>query len=251
MSQAPSMTFNRIAYEALDVCNGVEMATVEAAVARTGLGPGACMIDVGTGNAAVPIRMADRFGLDAVAVEYDPLMAGLARERIAAAGLEDRVVLARGAAAEVLADRPLADLITALGTTNVNGEGRPAPVQALAFLKRRLKPGGWLLWGDLVWLSEPPGPLRQIAEATNQYADDAGWRAAAEAAGFTVEWSEVSSQAVFDAYAQAVDGAARAWLDANPDAPEAAAVRTSADRVKAVFDFGRDFIGFGLYLLRA
>lgn len=251
MSQTSTMTFNRVAYEALDVCNGVEMAVVEAAVARTGLGPGARMVDVGTGNAAVPLRLASRFGFDAVAIEYDPLMAGLARERIAAAGMEERVVLAVGAAAEMLSDRSAVDLITALGTTNVNGEGRPAPTEALAFLKRRLKPGGWLLWGDLVWLSEPPAPLRQIAEATNQYADDAGWKAAAQAAGFDVVWSEISSQAVFDAYAGAADAAARAWLDAYPDAPGAAPVRTSADRVKAVFDFGRDFIGFGLYLLRA
>ena len=34
-----STTYNRIAYEALDVCNGVEMATIEEAVARTGNGP--------------------------------------------------------------------------------------------------------------------------------------------------------------------------------------------------------------------
>ena len=46
-------------------------------------------------------------------------------------------------------------------------------------------------------------------------------------------------------------GSARAWLAANPDAPEAPAVRASADRVKAMFDFGRPYLGFGLYLLRA
>lgn len=244
-----SISYNRIAYEALEVCNGVTMAAVEDAVARAGLAEGAVAADVGTGNAGVAIRLAQAFGLKVTAIEYDPGMAQLARERIAAA--DAPVDLAVGAAADVLADLAPLDLITALGTTNVNGEGRPTPEAGFAFLKSRLKSGGWLLWGDLVWIAEPPAPLRQIAEATNQYTDDAGWKTASEAGGFTVVWSEVSSQAVFDAYAAAADGAARDWLAAHPDAPEAGAVQASADRVKMVLEFGRPFIGFGLYLLRA
>ncbi len=244
-----STSYNRIAYEALEVCNGVTMAAVEDAVARTGLGAGAVAADVGTGNAGVAIRLAQVLGAAVTAIEYDPLMAELARARIAAAGAG--VDLVTGSAAEVLAGLAPLDLITALGTTNINGEGRPTPEAGFAFLKTRLKPGGWLLWGDLVWIAEPPGPLRQIAEATNQYTDDAGWKAAAEAAGFEVVWSGISPQAVFDAYAAAADGAARDWLAAHQGAPGAGAVQASADRVKMVLEFGRPFIGFGLYLLRA
>lgn len=243
-----STSYNRIAYEALEVCNGVTMAALEGAVARAGLEAGATAADVGTGNAGVAIRMARAFGLAVTAIEHDPVMAALARERIAAAGVD--VSLAVGTAADVLAELAPLDLITALGTTNVNGEGRPTPDAGFAFLKTRLKPGGWLLWGDLVWIAEPPGPLRQIAEATNQYTDNAGWKTAAESAGFEVVWSEVSPQDVFDAYAAAADKAARDWLAANPGAPEAATVQASADRVKMVLEFGRPFIGFGLYLLK-
>lgn len=244
-----STRYNRIAYEALEVCNGVTLAAVEGAVARTGLGAGARAADVGTGNAGVAIRMAAS-GLEVTAIEYDPGMAELARDRIAAAGLENRVHLVVGAAADVLATLPPLDLITALGTTNITGEGRPTPEAGFAFLHPRLAPGGWLLWGDLVWIAEPPAPLRQIAEATNSYTDDPGWQAAARSAGFEVVWSEVSPQPVFDAYVAAADGAARDWLAAHADAPEAAAVQAAADRVKMVMAFGRPFIGFGLYLLR-
>ena len=244
-----STSYNRIAYEALEVCNGVTFEAVEGAVARAGLSPGETAVDVGTGNATVAIRLAQRFGLTVAAIEYDPGMAELARARIAAADAAVELVL--GPAAEVMATRPPVDLITALGTTNITGEGRPSPEAGFAFLKDRLAPGGHLLWGDLVWIAEPPAPLRMIAEATNQYTDDDGWKAAAGAAGFEVVWSEVSSQAVFDAYAAAADGAARDWLAAHPDAPEAGAVQAAADRVKMVLEFGRPFIGFGLYLLKA
>jgi predicted O-methyltransferase YrrM len=243
--------YNRIAYAALEVGNGVEMAAIEAAVARTGLAVGATSADVGTGNAGVAVRLARTFGLAVTAIEYDPSMAELARERIAAAGADDWVTLVVGAAAEVLGGMPPLNLIVALGATNVDGRGRPSPEAALAFLKTRLKRGGWLLWGDLVWLEAPPPPLRQVAEAVNQYADDAGWRAAARSAGFEVAFAEISPQAVFDAYAAGADRAARDWLAANPDAPGAEAVRADADRVKAMLTFGRPFIGFGLYLLRA
>lgn len=245
-----AMTFPRIAYEALEVCNAVTMAAIEAAVARAELAAGAEALDVGAGNAAVAIRLAEAFGLRVTAVEMNAGMADLARARIARAGVGDRVALVVAPAAEVLARTPPVDLITALGTTNVTGEGRPTPEAALAALRRSLKPGGWLLWGDLVWLSEPPGPLRQIVEAANLYADHAGWQAAAHAAGLEVVTAQISSQTVFDGYARALTEAARAWLAANPAAPEAGSVRMSANRVQSMLEHGRPHIGFGLYLLR-
>lgn len=243
-------TFARIAYEALEVCNGVTMAAIEAAVARTGLAAGAEALDIGAGNAAVAIRLANGFGLTLTAIEMDPGMASLAVARIEAAGIGGRVTLVVAASAEVLARTPPVDLITALGTTNVTGEGRPRPEACFTALHRNLKPGGWLLWGDLVWFSEPPGPLRQIVEATNLYTDHAGWQAAARSAGFEIVAAEISPQSVFDDYARAMADAAGLWLEANPDALEAGSVRISADRVRAMLDHGRDHIGFGLYLLR-
>lgn len=242
-------TFGRIAYETLDVCNGVEMATIEAAVARTRLGQGAQAVDIGTGNAGVAIRLNQAFALGVTAIEFNPVMAELAAARISAAG--GGVDLVLGSAAEVLDQRPPSDLIVALGTTNLTGEGRPSPEAGFAFLGRYVRPGGWLLWGDLVWRGEPSETLRQVVEATNLYTDDKGWVAAAQGAGFALEWREISSQTVFDTYARDAVGAARAWLDDHPDAPEVETVRFHADRMQAVFEFGHGLIGFGLYLFRA
>lgn len=245
-----TITFARIAYETLEVCNGVTMGAIEAAVALAGPAAGDEALDIGAGNAAVAIRLTKAFGLRVTAIEMDPGMADLARSRIAAAGVEDQVTLVEAASADVLARTPPVDLITALGTTNVTGAGRPTPEASFRALRRTLKPGGWLLWGDLVWLSEPPGPLRQIVEAANLYADHAGWQAAARAAGFDVAVADISPQPVFDDYARGLATAARRWLDANPGAPEAGLVRMSAGRVRAMLEYGRDHIGFGLYLLR-
>ena len=244
------MSFQRIAYEALEVCNGVELAALEAAVARTGLGEGATAIDIGTGNATVAIHLARRFGLAVTAIELDPVMAELARSRIASAGLGAEVALIVAGAAAVLAETPPVDLIVALGTTDVSGEGRPTPEAGFRALRRSLKPGGWLLWGDIVWRGEPPAPLRQIVELANLYTDDAGWRAAALAAGFEVVEARISPPEVFESYPRDSIAAARAWADAHPQAPETPTIRFHADRVEAITAFGRDHIDFGLYLLR-
>lgn len=250
MPPAAPMSFQRIAYEVREVCNGVEMAAIEAAVGRTGLAPGASAVDIGTGNARVAIRLAERFGLAVSAIERDPAMAELARHRIVEAGAGDRVSLTVAGAAEVLAGAPPVDLIIALGTTDVTGEGRPTPEAGFIALRRTLRPGGWLLWGDIVWRAEPPAPLRQITEATNLYTDDIGWRAAAVAAGFEVIDGRMSPQDVVDASLGDPIAAARSWVAAHPEAPEAASIRLHADRVQAIMDFGRGSMGFGLYLLR-
>lgn len=55
---------------------------------------------------------------------------------------------------------------------------------------------------------------------------------------------------MFDDYGRALTDAAGRWLEANPAAPEAGAIRMSADRVRAMLAYGRDHIGFGLDLLR-
>ncbi|WP_092307403.1 SAM-dependent methyltransferase [Brevundimonas viscosa] len=244
------LSYNQIAYRGLEVCNPVEPGRIEAAVERTGLGAGARAADVGTGTAALAIRLARRFGFAVTAIEYNPDMAALARANVVAAGAEKAVEIVEGAAADVLTAMEAPRLIVALGTTNVTGEGLPTPESAFAFLRERLPPGGWLLWGDLTWTAEPPAPLRQITDLTNLFTDDAGWKAAAAAAGLELTWSELSPQPVIDAFTSATDAAVRAWLEANPEAPEAAGIRLSADRVRAVFGFGRPCIGFGLYLFR-
>lgn len=242
------MSFHRIAYEALKVCNALEMATIDAALARSGLAAGSRALDIGCGNGAIAVHLAERYGLSVTAVELDPSMAALARARIERS--KGAVVLQEGRSGDLLNAQPPFDLISAIGSTDPVGDGRRDPAEIFAGLREHLTRGGWLLWGDLVWTDAPPEPLRLITEMNNTYATDAGWRAAANHAGLEVVSAETSSAETWDRYTATMDRAARDWLIANPNAEEAQSVRASADRVKAMFDFGRPYIDFGLYLLR-
>lgn len=244
------VNYHCLAYANLEVCNPLDMATVDAAVRRTGLRPGARALDIGTGNGSIAVRLAEGFGLDVTAVEMDPAMANIARGRIAASTAADHVTLRQATSGAVLADIAALDLIVATGTTDPAGDGRLEPAAIIAALSRHLKPGGWLLWGDLIWRSEPPVPVRQIFELTNRYTTHTGTQTDAVAAGFEVVNAEISPPAAMDHYIGTADREARAWLAEHPDAPEARAVRNSADRVKIMFEFGGSFVDFGLYLLR-
>lgn len=240
-------SFNLIAYRALDVCNALEMTAVAAAAARAGLSEGAAALDIGCGNGAVAAMLARRFGLVVQAVERDPAMAALARERTAGSG----TVVVEAGSETVLAELPPQDLIVVIGATEAAAAGLRDPQAVFERLHGHLKPGAHLLWGDLFWAADPPEPLRTLVEGTNTYLTHDGWQAAARAAGFTVVSAEISPPQAWDRYTTTMDAAARDWLAANPEAPEAPALRASADRVKAMFDFGRPYLGFGLYLLKA
>jgi SAM-dependent methyltransferase len=241
------VSFHLIAYRALDVCNALEMATVEAAVARADLPAGATALDIGCGNGAVAALLARRFGLNVTAVERDPAMAALARERTAGSG----VTVVETGSETALADLAPQDLIVVIGATEAAAAGLRDPQAVFERLRGHLTPGGRLLWGDLFWRGEPPQPLRMLVEAANTYLTHDGWQTAARAAGFEIVSADISSSETWDRYTAAMDTAAQAWLAAHPDAPEAPGVRASAQRVKAMFDFGRPYIGFGLYLLKA
>lgn len=243
------LSYHRIAYEALDVCNAVEMTTVLAMVGQTGLTAGR-MLDIGCGNAGVSIRVAEAFGLDVTAVEADPAMADLARSRRAMSSAVQRLTIVEGPSGPLLAQGDPWDLIVAMGTTDPAGDGSRAPAAMMTALRPSLRPGGWLLWGDLVWLSEPSPPLRQIIELSGTYTDHEGWQAAAGRSGLEVVSAVLSTPAAWETYGASMDAAVRTWIAANPTHPEASSIRLRADQVSMMMDFGRGTLGFGLYLLQ-
>ena len=67
-------------------------------VSRIEAGPGDTVLDVATGTAAVAIEIARRTGAHVIGLDQSPEMLARARERIARAGLGDRIELREGRA---------------------------------------------------------------------------------------------------------------------------------------------------------
>lgn len=240
-------SFNRIAYETMDVCNPVGFARIDAVLAKADLASGARALDIGCGNATVAAHLARRWGLAVTAVERDPAMAALARSRIGDSG----VMVIEGDAGAVLDDPPPFDLIVVMGATDAAASGERDPTRVFQRLRDALAPGGVLLWGEPFWVAEPSPPFRLIIELTNHYETRDGWEAAARAAGLAVADFNPSDTADWEAYAAQIDTAVRTWVADHSDAPEAKGLIARADAMQSLFqEEGRDVLGFGLWLFR-
>ena len=243
-------TYHSIAYAGFEVANPVTLDAILGLVARTGLPEGAVALDIGAGAGGVSVALAHEFGLRVQAIERYPDMAEMIRDRAEAAGVADRVAVVAEGSATALDRLAPADLIVALGSTEPVGPGIRSPTDIFARLSDRLASSGWLLWGDLTWKGEPPGPLRQVIGATGDYATHEGWLAAAEAAGLEVVSAGIAPDADWDAFFGGADTRVRDWLVANPGDPAAPSIRRRADLSRTTFGFGRPWLSFGLYLFR-
>lgn len=223
---------NHVAYPRMGVCNPVSEAALAAMLDRTDLKPGDRAAELGCGNGAVSAMLAAR-GLSVEAFERDPVMAELARARGLVVREGDAAVLAEQ-------DAPWR-LVAALGTT---GLGDFARLCAL------LEPGGWLLWGDLFWKTEPDLALK-TAMGDPDYDTDAGWRARGADAGLELVAARVSPAEDWDAYVGAIERAVADWAGENPDHPDRPAVQRRAETLLGYWrGIGREALGFGLYLFR-
>ena len=108
---------------------------------KLALRPGARVLDVGCGWGSLALHAAQRYGADVVGVTLSAPQAVLARERVAAAGLDDRVEI-RVQDYRDVADGPF-DAISSIGMAEHVGAARmPGYV---ATLRDLLRPGGRLL----------------------------------------------------------------------------------------------------------
>lgn len=229
-------SFNLAAYAHMGIANPVSEAAIQAALDQTDLKPGDRVAELGCGNAAAAMVLA-RHGLQVLAVDRGEDMVQLARRKVVEAGLGDRIAVRLGEAAAVAGAAAPFRLVAALGTTALTDFGQ---------LAAWIAPGGWLLWGDLLFHGEP---VRAFTEAGLTYDTDAGWRERGRVAGLKLVQVRISDDADWEAYLADLNAAADAWIRANPDHPGKQAVIRRAETLMALYGpAGREALGFGLYL---
>ncbi len=227
---------NLAAYARMGIANPVSEGAITALLDRTDLAAGERVAELGCGNAEVAQLLARR-GLKVLAVDRGAAMAGLARVRVAEAGLSDAVEVVAGEAGAVAEAEGPFRLIAALGTTQLGD---------FAQLSRWIEPGGWLLWGDLFWHQAPA-----VAVPGLDYDTDAGWRRRGAEAGLTLVEARISPDSEWEAYVSALTTATAAWAEANPDDPARAQIEARAAALAALYGpAGRATLGFGLYLFQ-
>ncbi len=205
------------------------------------------VLDVGCGRGAMLVGAMVRFGASGVAVEPNPHFAAAARALAEAGGVADALIIHNAEYAPSLLVRERFGLAMCMGATGAFG----GYSGALSGLHKIVEPSGYAMIGEGCWRREPATEYLAVLGASREdMAQEPETRAAAEAAGWRVVRSHLSTVAEWDGYEDAYAGSMAEWLSENSRDPDAAGFRERLERWRnAYLDHGRDTLGFATYLL--
>jgi len=240
------LKFTTIAHGAHRFLNPIDPGTLEQALARVALAPGDRAIDVGCGKAALLIGLAERYRVRGLGVDINPAFLAEARAEAERRGVSQAVELIEGNAAGLHLTPASFALGSCIGATHALG-GYPETLRALA---RLVRPGGHLLVGEGYW-KHPPAPeyLERLGAREDEMTTHEGNLAAGNAAGLGERGAWVSRDQDWDRYEDLYADSVERYVEAHAEDPDAPAIGERIRRWRETYlRWGRDTLGFGLYL---
>jgi precorrin-6B methylase 2 len=208
--------------------------------ARLRLRPETQVLDVASGKCGPAVILAGEFGCRITAIERAPEFVAAARERVATAGLLDRIELVEQDAAEADLGRERYDVAMCLGASFIwrGLEG------TLAALTPAVRGGGAVVVGEPFWRRWPlPNGIDDQG-----YVPLAGTVSRFEAAGLAPEALIASSEDDWDRYESLHWSALEDWLAANTADADAPRIRELHERYREEYlSWGRDFLGWAIF----
>jgi SAM-dependent methyltransferase len=193
---------------------------------RLGLGPGSRVLDIASGRGGPALLLGGEYGCSWHGIEISPDFHAVAVERVAQAGLADRVSFELGDAARATLEPESYNAALCLGASFVYGSLADT-VDALAPAVRR---GGHVAVGEPYWRRLP---LPDDYEDRNQlWTTLEGTVAAFETSGLPVVSVIASSEDDWDRYETLHWQAVEAWLAVNDDDADAAEIRSRHEGYK-------------------
>ena len=230
--------------------NPLDPAALDRAIDLLDLDTRSRVLDVGCGNGEILARVVERFGCRGIGVDRDVGEIAAAAARLAAhAG--SVVLCADDVRNQDLEGRSF-QTILCVGSTHAfggPGEGYVASIRALAPL---VAPSGRILLGEGYWKLDPDEDyLLATGIRRGEFVSHERNIELAEKEGLTLLHAQVSSLSDWDLFEGAFWTAAEKKLSGDPLDPDALAGAEHWRKWKeAYLRWGRDTLGFGLYLLR-
>jgi SAM-dependent methyltransferase len=214
---------------------------------RLDLGPDSHVLDIASGKGGPALLLAETFGCRLTCVERAPEFVASARERTAAAGLEDRIEIVEADAATYEPARY--DAALCLGASFAYGGLVPT-------LERLRSAAPLLAVGEPYWREWPlPAAPDQDGEERVAEEDFLPLRETierAESAGVRVVSLIASSQDDWDRYESLHWLALDAWLAANPDHPQADEFRARGAAHRGRYlAWERAVLGWAIFVCRS
>ena len=235
-----------IAHRDHDYCIPISAAKIERVLDLLPLDASSRILDLGCGRAELSLRIIERFGSTAVAIDNSSMMLDAARERADWTGARGRLHLDNVDIAAFQADPETFHLAVMLGAAGIAG-GMPG---ICARLRTWTKPGGYVLVGEGFWRRRPRpqylsllggSDVRYLSHESNVQAGvDAGLVPMHAMTASYDEWDEYEWK-----YCRSVERYAREQPD-DPDVPEMLEqIRRWRD---GYLRWGRETLGFAIYL---
>jgi ubiquinone/menaquinone biosynthesis C-methylase UbiE len=242
--------YSSIGHRGLSICNPIASLKVDEVIEFLQLGAEHSAIDFGAGKSEFLIRLIERYGLNATAVEledgYITESADLAKDRIPKEKL--RIEISDALEYVKTIEPSSYDLAICMGSTHAFG----GYDQALESLSIATKTGGSMVIADLYWKAKPD------PEYLDFFGVDQDWLGThedhikiAEKRGLIPLWACVASQDDWDRYEWTCIRNRERYVLEHPEDPDCQMIieRNRSWR-DAYLKWGRGCLGFGLYLFQ-
>lgn len=238
--------FSTIAHRDHDFCNPLDPAVLDQVTDRLDLAAGRRVLDVGCGKGALLVRIAERCGASGTGVDINAAFLAEARMRAERSGVAPLIELREMEASRLDAPAGWFDAGICIGSTHALGGYR----ETLRALARLMRPGGAVLIGEGYWRREPdPEYLDRLGATADEMTTHEDTIAAGEAEGLASRGAWVSSERDWDRYEDLYARTVETWVATHAEDPEAPAARERIRRWRETYlRWGRDTLGFGLYL---
>jgi SAM-dependent methyltransferase len=238
--------FSAIAHRDHDYCNPISLHKIEQMLDLLPLDASSRVLDLGCGRAELALRIIERFDSTVIAVDHSELMLDAARERAEWTGALHKLHLDDTDIRNFRADPETFHLSIMLGAGGIDGGITGICRQ----LKVWTKGGGHILIGEGYWQRKPhPDYLRFLGGAEDQYVDHRGNVQAGIDAGLIPVHAATASTDEWDEFEWKYCRSIERYAGEQPQDPDTPAMLERIRRWRdAYLRWGRDTLGFGLYL---
>lgn len=212
---------------------------------------GQTVIDIGAGNCELLIRMVENYQIKGTAIELYEGAIEEAKKRASARIIDGSIDFIVDDAKRVVQGigEGSYDVGVCIGSTHALG-GLELTLRAL---QKCVKPGGYLLIGEGYWKKKPSTEYLQALGGAEESELQSHYDnvMTGEQMGLVPNWAYVASEDDWDEYEWLYAKSIEDYCYENPDDPDYEAMRKRISSWRQTYlKWGRDTLGFGLYLFR-
>ena len=205
-------------------------------------------LDLACGKGELLCRWARDHATVGVGVDVSEVFTAAARRRVAELHLTSSVDIVVGEAGSHDTGPEPFDIVSCLGATWIGG----GLTGTLELIRPKLSPRSTVLIGEPYWIDPPPeGAGTALGAPGDMFVDLVGTLDRFDSAGFELVEMVLADADDWDRYVASQWLTVDDWLRQHPDDPEADALREwSAQARRSHMEFGRRYLGWGVFILR-